>query len=69
MKSVDVTDKVNFENNDDECLPLTKCVCGKEFNAWGFIISIYDNSAEECPNCHRKFYFRNNINIYEIVEE
>lgn len=38
----DVTDKVDFQNNDDESLPLTKCVCGERFPAWSQIVSIYN---------------------------
>jgi predicted SprT family Zn-dependent metalloprotease len=63
---IDVTDLVSFGNNDDEVLPLTKCVCGKEFESWRKIISIYREHAGECSNCHRKLYFKNRIRIYEI---
>jgi len=42
---LDVTDQVEFGNNDDECLPLHKCVCGKKFDHWDAIISIYDQGA------------------------
>lgn len=68
MKSIDVTNKVDFQNNDDDSLPLTKCVCGKEFHVWDFIISIYGDMARECPNCRRKLYFKNSITVYEVVE-
>jgi hypothetical protein len=66
---IDVTDMVDFGNPDDECLPMTKCVCGHTWEMWGgFMISIYKNNASECPNCHRKLYFRQAIRVYQIEE-
>ncbi len=64
----DVTDSVDFENNDDECLPLTKCVCGQKFEAWDFIISIYNDSEliHKCPKCGRGFIFSNEIRVYQV---
>ena len=62
----DVTNLVDFTNNDDECLSITECVCGAKFTPWKFFISIYPDSAYECPNCHRKFYFSFSIRIYEV---
>jgi DNA-directed RNA polymerase subunit RPC12/RpoP len=64
--SKDVTFLVDFESNDDECLPITKCVCGETFPAWDFIISIYPENAYECPKCNRKLFFSNSIRIYEV---
>lgn len=68
-KIVNVTKKVDFDNNDDESLPVTKCACGAKFEAWKFIISIYDDDPKVCPVCGRKFYFRNGIQVYEVIEE
>jgi len=67
MKSIDVTKKVDFGFNDDEYLPITKCICGAEFDAWKFIISIYEDGANACPVCGRRFYFRPFIKVYEIL--
>lgn len=67
MEYIDVTDKIDFNNNDDECLPLTKCVCGAEFQAWSFIISIYPNTAYACPACGRKLFFRLSIRVFEVL--
>lgn len=65
--SIDVTANVEFGNPDDECLPLTRCVCGAEFEPWTNIISIYDDPAfmEPCPKCGRLLYFRATITVYE----
>ena len=62
----DITDLVDFGLNDDECLPLTRCVCGQVFKRWEFIISIYPDMADECPNCGRKLYFKVAIMIFEV---
>lgn len=64
----DVTDQVDFSYNDDECLPLTKCVCGKTWNTWTYILSIYRDTAHECPQCGRRLYFRPHIKVYEVIE-
>ena len=65
-----ITSYVEFGNNDDECLPITRCICGKKFVPWDFTISIYDDVEyiNECPNCKRKMFFRNEIQVYEIVD-
>ena len=64
----DVTTQVDFQNNDDECLPLTKCVCGKTFEPWEHILSIYEDSPKECPNCGRKLFFRIGIRVFQVEE-
>ena len=66
---VDVTEQVSFEWNDDECLPLTKCVCGATWQAWaGPILGIEKDWADACPECGRKLYFGISIRVYEVVE-
>ena len=69
MKKIDVTNLVEYEGPDDECLPITKCVCGQKFRAWDFIISIYKEDPYECPKCGAKLYFANSIHVYQTVEE
>ena len=71
MIDKDITDLVDFGLNDDECLPLTKCVCGQEFESWTFLISVYRDvhAASRCPNCKRRLYFRPQIRVFEIVAD
>ena len=69
MKTKDVTSQVDFQNNDDECLPITKCVCGKEFSAWSFMISIYEDGAYACPKCGAKLFFRLGIRVFQVEDE
>lgn len=69
MKIKDITSQVDFLNNDDELLPITKCVCGEEFDSWEFCVSIYENEAHSCPKCGRKFFFRLGIRVFEVEEE
>jgi len=65
----DVTGKVNFSFPDDESLPITKCVCGRTFGLWNFIINMDKESPVECPECGRKLYFESEIRVYEITED
>lgn len=69
IKSIDVTDLVDFSNPDDECLSLIRCVCGQEFPAWTFVISIYSDTPRECDSCGRKFYFSSSVRIFEVLGE
>ncbi len=64
----DVTDKMLFDLNDEEGLPVIKCICGKEFKRWEFIIHNDSTDLIECPGCDRKFYFINTIKIFEVTE-
>lgn len=66
MSDIDVTAQVRFGANDDESLPLSQCVCGAKFGHWDFSLSIYRETAYECPACHRKLYFRNRISVFEV---
>ncbi len=68
MKTVDVTDQVDFQNPDDELLPITKCVCGHKFNPWVFNISIYEDMPHVCPECGRGLIFKQAIRVYEVQE-
>ena len=68
MPDIDVTDLVEFSNNDDECLPIRRCVCGHEFPAWKFIISIYSDDPYRCPNCDIGLYFSARIVVFQKGE-
>ncbi|MEE9356490.1 MAG: hypothetical protein V3U75_12945 [Methylococcaceae bacterium] len=66
MAKTDITTSVSFGNNDDEHLPITKCICGKEFGLWDLSISIYEDEPTPCPGCGRKLIFANEIKVYEV---
>jgi len=65
MKVKDITSEVEF-GHKSKSLSLTKCVCGKEFYFWNFILSEGSDYPSECPECGRKMYFEVNIKVYEI---
>jgi len=65
----DITGKVWFCTNDDEYLPIHKCLCGKTFGSWEFVISIYKDTPTTCPSCGAKLYFSNEIRVYQMTEE
>jgi hypothetical protein len=65
----DVTAQVDFGLNDDEILPLTKCVCGAKWSMWGGpYLSIYRDTPYGCPECGRKMYFRISIRVFEVKD-
>ena len=69
VKDIDVTNMVDFHDNDGESLPLVQCVCGERFAEWDCILSIYRDMAKKCSKCGRKLYFRNEIRVYEVKDE
>ncbi len=68
MSDKNVTQSTRSGFNDDEILPVTKCVCGVTFEHWKFSIGLGRESAQECPECGRKLYFELTIQIYEVIE-
>lgn len=64
-----ITSKVKCNLNDGEFLPLTRCVCGEEFENWDFLLNMESDSAKECPKCNRKMFFTVDIKVFEVVEE
>lgn len=64
----DITELVEFQNNDDEYLPLTKCACGAKFKPWEFALGIYEDMPKTCPECGRRMIFSISIRVYEVGE-
>ena len=60
----DVTAEVKFGAVDDESLPLLKCVCGRRWPVWERDIGIYPDWAEPCPQCGRRLWFKNTIQVF-----
>lgn len=69
MYRVDVTKEVETGDPDGEMLPIRKCICGKQFGYWEQVICTDALDPWECPECHRKFFFLNNVSVYEVKEE
>jgi len=69
MKTRDVTDQMTLGMIDDEHLVIDKCACGAKFAMWNFDISIYPESPQACPACHRRFYHKVVVTVYEVIEE
>lgn len=66
MSRHDVTEYVEFGNPDDECLPITLCICGAKYEPWDKIISIYDDDPRPMPCCGRKLFFRQVVTVLEV---
>lgn len=67
MKDKDITEHVSIGEIDGESLSLEKCVCGREFKSWDFVMSIYRDQANQC-DCGRRLYFSNKVTVYEVIE-
>ena len=67
-EDIDITFLVDFQLNDDELLPLTKCACGINFRPWDLVIGIERDHPTECPHCKRKLYFNVSIRVYEVFD-
>ena len=68
MKITDVTNLVDYQANDGEDLPLTKCICGNEYDAWDFVLGIEENAPMICKKCGAKLYFSFEICVYKIED-
>lgn len=65
----DVSALCDWLNPDDESLPLTKCVCGKAYQAWDFTLGIYLDEPRTMPCCGRKLFFKHYVRVLEVREE
>lgn len=69
MTDNDVTSGVEFDEYEGGVLSMTRCACGKEWKVWDFVLGQDRNRPDECPQCHRKLYFKLEIKVYEVGEE
>lgn len=68
MKITDVTNEVEFGDNDANFMPIDKCICGHKSGYWNFVISTESDDSNKCPNCGAKFYFTIKINVYQVED-
>ena len=61
----DITNECEYGSVYGESLPLLSCACGKRFESWDFILSIYPDMPKEC-DCGRKLYYKQDIKIMEV---
>ncbi len=64
---IDVTDRVRFDLDNDEALPLRQCVCGAPFSAWTRTIGFYRDWADRCLHCGARLYFTVAIRVFEVI--
>ena len=68
----DVTKQVRFGWADTESLPITRCICGKEFTEWPETIPYQESDGMEqdtweCPNCARQLIWSQRVTVYEVT--
>jgi hypothetical protein len=70
-----VTNQVEVGNISEGVLDLRICVCGKPFREGDFPIHmelLHDKHnpklMEECPACHRKYFFVQIVNVFQYSE-
>lgn len=61
----DITNECEYGSVDGENMPLLKCTCGRKFENWDFILSIYSDAPNKC-DCGRRLYFKQDIKIMEV---
>lgn len=65
--AVDVTEQVEFGWNDEEVLPMKKCICGAVWPVWGGpILGIEKDYPTKCPSCGRKYYWKTAIRVFLV---
>lgn len=64
----DVTEEVEFGWNDDEYLPIIKCVCGEKFDLYDEMVSVYYSDPWTCPNCGTQLIWEQKITVYEVMD-
>ena len=69
-RDLDVSRLVSWSWNDGEDLPLTKCVCGKEWEPWsGPVVGFERDDPRFCDTCGRAFYWRGTTTrVFEITK-
>ncbi len=65
----DVTAQVAYGYIDGELLEIAMCACGAKFGYWERSISVYPEDARKCSLCGKRFYFVNNIRVFEVVDD
>ncbi len=58
-----------FGDPDDEYLPIRRCACGALFDSWSMFISVYKDDPTEMPCCGRRVYFRQTIDVREVLPQ
>lgn len=67
-KDKDVTaETVTGPPDGDEDVPLIRCVCGRAFDDWEFILSVYPDLAKPCPACGRRLYVAVEVCVFEVT--
>ena len=72
MKRIkDVTKEFDMGEVMGEDLIVYKCACGKEYKHGYFFINLYDTDdlIVGCESCNRKFFFRECVHVYEVIDD
>lgn len=65
---IEVTEQVSVGEIDGEHLPLLKCVCGKKYESWDAVMSIYEfQDPWQCSECGRQLFFRFKVTVWQVT--
>ena len=69
-KWVDVSNEVTGYNIDGENCSITNCPkCKKEFRYWEFVLGVYKDDPDVCPNCGAMMYYSSSIKVFVKEQE
>ena len=65
----DVTNQTEADFPDEEIMPLRKCICGKLYESWAQVISIYPDHITPMPCCGAKLYWVPAWKVMQVDEQ
>jgi hypothetical protein len=64
----DVTSVVSIGDVDGTAVPLLRCLCGKPYPYWTYMLTTDRARARECVACQRRFYVSIAVRVFEISD-
>lgn len=65
---LDVTRQVQIGIVDGDTASINRCVCGRAVLFPAMILFDRRRSAQACPMCGRRLYFRSEVRVFQVVD-